>query len=76
MTENATTCYIGGKDDGTLRVCCTTHNKVVCAHHYARTHFVETDPAWPAEHACSPLGAVIARLVDGPPNAKKPAVPE
>lgn len=40
-------CEIGGVDDGTLRVCCSTHQKVLCAHHYAVTHFVETMP----EHA-------------------------
>jgi hypothetical protein len=45
-------CEIGDVDDGTLRVCCSTHQVTMCAHHYARTHFVETDPAWPHEFAC------------------------
>jgi hypothetical protein len=49
-----TTCEIGGYDDLTLRVCCSTHDKLLCAHHYARTHFVETDPAWPKEFSCVP----------------------
>ena len=53
LTELGDICQVGGFDDGTLRVCCSTHQMVLCAHHYARTHFVETMPAWHAEHACS-----------------------
>lgn len=39
-------CAVGGVDDGTLRVCCSSHGHLLCAHHYARTHFVETMPEW------------------------------
>jgi hypothetical protein len=46
-------CVIGKVDDGTLRVCCSSHGKTLCAHHYARTHFVEVDPAWPVDQACN-----------------------
>jgi hypothetical protein len=46
-------CEIGGMNDGTLRVCCSSHGKTLCAHHYARTHFVETDPAWPLIESCT-----------------------
>lgn len=46
-------CAIGGRDDGTLRVCCSSHGDILCVHHYARTHFVETMPEYGREHACS-----------------------
>lgn len=36
-------CELGRIDDGTLRVCCEAHGRVLCAGHYALTHFVETD---------------------------------
>lgn len=39
-------CAFGGQDDGTLRICCSSHGDVLCAYHYARTHFVETMPEW------------------------------
>lgn len=39
-------CAFGGQNDGTLRVCCSAHGDVLCAYHYARTHFVETMPEW------------------------------
>lgn len=39
-------CRFGQVDDGTLRICCSSHSDILCAHHYARTHFVETDPAF------------------------------
>lgn len=54
-TELNEVCAIGGVDDGSLRLCCSTHEKVLCAHHYARTHFVETDSAYPSEFACTLL---------------------
>lgn len=41
-------CAIGKVDDGTLRVCCSTHQHVLCGHHYARSHFVEVGPEWNA----------------------------
>lgn len=55
MVDPVTTdvCAIGKVDDGTLRVCCSTHQYVLCAHHYARTHFVETVGAWAPEFACN-----------------------
>ena len=37
-------CEIGGVDDGSLRVCCSSHGKTLCAKHYAVTHFVEVGP--------------------------------
>jgi hypothetical protein len=46
-------CAIGKVDDGTLRVCCSTHLHVLCAHHYARTHFVMTMPEYDAIAACN-----------------------
>lgn len=46
-------CAIGGGDDGDLLICCSAHRVVLCRHHYARTHFVETDEAWPIEFACN-----------------------
>lgn len=46
-------CAIGKVDDGTLRVCCSTHEATLCAHHYARTHFVEVAAEWPVEFACN-----------------------
>lgn len=55
LSQMGDICEMGGFDDGTLRVCCSTHQRVLCAHHYARTHFVETMSAWQAEHACNPL---------------------
>jgi hypothetical protein len=39
-------CAIGGKDDGSLRVCCSSHGKVLCGKHYARSHFVEVGTDW------------------------------
>lgn len=53
-------CAIGNVDDGTLRVCCSTHGHVLCAHHYARTHFVEVVPEFDPSYACN-----ARRLVDG-----------
>jgi hypothetical protein len=50
----ADACAVGGGNDGTLRTCCSAHDAIMCAHHYARTHFVETDPAWDVEHSCVP----------------------
>jgi hypothetical protein len=65
-SKRAHVCRFGGVDDGTLRVCCSTHKDVLCAYHYARTHFVETDPAWngPAchERVLPPLGDPDAGL--------------
>lgn len=52
-------CAIGGVDDGTLRVCCTTHRHVLCGHHYARTHFVETSPEFDPERACNARKQVL-----------------
>lgn len=37
---------IGCDDDGTLEVCCSSHNLLMCRYHYARFHFVETDPRY------------------------------
>lgn len=37
---------IGCDDDGTLQVCCSSHGLTMCRYHYARTHFVETDPRY------------------------------
>lgn len=51
-------CGIGGVDDGTLRVCCSTHEHVLCAHHYAVTHFVETAPEFDPKRACNALRSV------------------
>lgn len=53
-------CAIGGADDGTLRVCCSTHQHILCAHHYARTHFVETMPEHDPKRACNALRLVTA----------------
>lgn len=50
---NAHVCAIGKVDDGTLRVCCSTHRHVLCAHHYARTHFVMTAAEYDATAACN-----------------------
>lgn len=50
-------CDQGGRNDGTLRVCCSTHKKILCGHHYARTHFVEIDPDWAPEHACNAVSS-------------------
>jgi hypothetical protein len=55
-------CAIGGVDDGTLRVCCSTHQHVLCAHHYARTHFVETVGEWHEEFACNGNGRKVYDL--------------
>ena len=46
-------CAVGKVDDGTLRVCCSSHMETLCAHHYARTHYVQTMPAWAEEFACN-----------------------
>lgn len=59
MTATADVCAIGKVNDGTLRVCCSTHQHVLCAHHYARTHFVETDPSWSGP-------TCVDRLTEGP----------
>jgi hypothetical protein len=53
VNELAEHCAIGGIDDGTLRVCCSTHGATMCAHHYARTHYVETAEEWPKWYACN-----------------------
>ena len=53
MTETEDRCSVGGRNDGTLRVCCSTHGKTLCAHHYARTHFVETMPEFAWEFSCT-----------------------
>jgi hypothetical protein len=45
-------CAIGKHEHDTVQPCCSTHKKLLCAHHYARTHFVETDPAWADDQAC------------------------
>jgi hypothetical protein len=44
--SSALVCEVGNGNDGTLRVCCSSHDALICEHHYARTHFVETSPAW------------------------------
>jgi hypothetical protein len=60
-------CAIGGADDGTLRVCCSTHLLVLCAHHYARSHFVEMMRSFAPEHACDynrppmPVASALAK---------------
>lgn len=46
-------CEIGGVDDGTVRLCCSTHQKWLCLHHYAITHFVETFGPWMLHNACN-----------------------
>lgn len=56
----AEVCAIGKVNDGTLRVCCSTHQHTLCAHHYARTHFVETVGEWAPEFACNALRVVQA----------------
>lgn len=50
--EGAPVCAVGQADDGTLRTCCSTHKATMCAHHYARSHFVMTMPEYAREHAC------------------------
>lgn len=61
-------CAIGKVDDGTLRVCCSTHQHVLCAHHYAVTHFVETMPAHAPENACD-AGPATAPVLPIRPDA-------
>lgn len=53
-------CAIGGVNDGTLRVCCSTHRHILCAHHYAVTHFVETAPEFDPKRACNALRVMEA----------------
>lgn len=57
-------CRFGGVNDGTLRVCCSSHNDLLCAHHYARTHFVETMPEYNGptctERAATSVDDVVA----------------
>lgn len=52
MSVTVDVCEIGLVNDGTLRICCSAHQTVLCAHHYARTHFVETSAWWHDEAAC------------------------
>ena len=51
-------CAIGKVDDGTLRVCCSTHQHTLCGHHYAVTHFVETTPEFDRKYACNAVRLV------------------
>jgi hypothetical protein len=52
ITDPGAECEIGGMNDGTLRVCCSTHQKVLCHHHYCRTHFDEVSPQWHPVYSC------------------------
>lgn len=70
--EPGAVCAIGGRDDGTLRVCCSAHQQVLCAHHYARTHFVETMEEY-HQPGCNPQPkAYDTTLFEPPPAAEKP----
>jgi hypothetical protein len=62
----AAVCEVGNGNDGTLRVCCSSHDAMMCEHHYARTHFVETSPAWNGPGCESPEIQVIVTRDVGP----------
>jgi hypothetical protein len=53
-------CAIGGVDDGTLRVCCSTHQHVLCGHHYAVTHFVCTAADYDGPACTAPSAPITA----------------
>lgn len=56
---SAAVCRFGKVDDGTLRVCCSSHSYVLCAYHYARTHFVEVDPAYNGPSCVERVSAAV-----------------